>query len=117
AQPGDEGRGSPVTVRDFADDSLTCQPPPVAAGQVGRNASLVDEDQFRWVQRWLSGAPGGSGLDYVGPILFGRVLELFFRVTFIRPSVLWITRGLTEIWCSFASHACSSASVISVSMF
>ena len=28
-----------------------------------------------------------------------------------------ITRRLTETWCSFASQACNSASVMSVSLF
>ena len=78
-----------MTVRDFADDALTHQPPPVATGQVGGHTGLVDEHQFRLVQRWLAGTPGQtSGLGHVGPILFGCVLELFFRVIFIRPSVL-----------------------------
>ena len=71
--------------------------------------TLVDEDQFRRVQRWLLGAPGGAGLGHVGPILFGRVLELFFRVICIRPSILWITLRLTETFRSCPSHACSSA--------
>jgi hypothetical protein len=65
-------------MRYFSDHSLPTRPPAVAAGKVGDNPGLVDEDQFRRVQRGLTNAPCSTRLGNIGPILFGGVLELFF---------------------------------------
>jgi len=79
AQPGNEGRASPVAVRCGIHQTLAAGSPAVAADHAGGGAGLVEEDQRRPVHEPLpNDASRGSG--QIRPLLLGCPQALFLYV-------------------------------------
>jgi hypothetical protein len=57
AQRGEEGRGLPVAVRHFGDESASARSPAVEAGHVGLGPGLVDKDETRRIDALLMASP------------------------------------------------------------
>lgn len=76
-QPGDEGRGHPVTVRHFGEEFLALLTPAMAARHRRVRACLIDEHQRGEVEIGLRRPPEFAGKGDIGSTLLSRE-ERFF---------------------------------------
>ena len=77
AQGGDECEGFPVAVQHLLDQALALRRAAPEAGDVGRDAGFIDEDQPFWIKPWLPSSQGVARGGDVRPILFGGVQAFF----------------------------------------
>ncbi len=72
-QPGHEGGGVPMSVRDSGDAPFTTRGASVAPGHVRRRSRFIQKDQLRDVQRGLGCLPLTPCGLHVGAILLAGV--------------------------------------------
>ena len=69
AQGGEEGIGSPATMRRLADQPLPTLAPPPEGSHVGLGPGFVDEDQTGRIDAFLMAAPAGAPAGDIRPVL------------------------------------------------
>lgn len=76
-QPGDEGLGQPMAVRNIRDAPFAHRTPAIKRRHVGLGPCLIDTDKTRDVNVRLHPEPRGAPPGHVGPLLFGGVKRFF----------------------------------------
>lgn len=77
AQCSDEGGGLPVALQHLVDQAFTARGAAVDAGDIARDAGLIDEGQPFWIKPRLLSSQGLTRGGDVRPILFGGVQAFF----------------------------------------
>jgi hypothetical protein len=77
AQRSDERGSLPVAVQHLVDETLAARRTAVEAGDIGRNAGFIDEDEPLWIKPRLPPSQGLTRGGDVRPILLGGVQAFF----------------------------------------
>ena len=77
SEPGDEGLGQPVAVRNARDASFAHRAPAIKRRHVGLGPRLIDKDEARDVNARLHPEPCGAPSCHVRALLFGGAKGFF----------------------------------------
>ena len=82
-EPGDEGGGAPVAVRQARPQALAARSAAAEAGHLRVQPGFVDEYEPLGVELRLAGEPGEARFRDIGALLLGRVPGLFLAILYL----------------------------------